>query len=114
MFGDLELYKDKAFFVHNQSGVLILPDRAYDLEIFACMLVPASDDAIFEPGLYQGNIDALLDYAENHAVQFSSETAKKAGTKTKPQVLALSTCAEEYTDARTVVLALMTLHKTAE
>ena len=114
MFGDLELYKDKAFFDNNKSGVLILPDRAYDLEIFACMLVPASEDMIFEPGMHQGSIDALLDYAEDESVQYSREVAAKAVSDRDPKILSLTTCSEEYTDARTIVLARMTLHKSAE
>lgn len=36
MFGDLDLYKEQAFFDDNITGMLILPDRAYNLEIFAC------------------------------------------------------------------------------
>lgn len=35
MFGDLDLYKDQTFFDENSAGMLILPDRAYNLEIFA-------------------------------------------------------------------------------
>ena len=47
MFGDLDLYRKKKFFNKNTTGTLILPDRSYKLEIFACMQVSASEDSIF-------------------------------------------------------------------
>ena len=49
MFGDLDLYKDPEFFAENQTGTLILPDGACALEVFACMLVSASEDRNFYP-----------------------------------------------------------------
>lgn len=49
MFGDLDLYKDAEFFAENTTGELILPDRTYDLQTFACLLVPSSESAIFQP-----------------------------------------------------------------
>ena len=39
MFGDLDLFKDERFFNDNRTGMLILPDRVYNLEIYACLLV---------------------------------------------------------------------------
>ena len=48
MFGDLDLYKEEEFFNENRTGVLILPDRGYDLKIYAYLLEVASEDMIFE------------------------------------------------------------------
>lgn len=110
MFGDLDLYKDEAFFQENTSGTLILPDRAYDLEIFACLVTNASDKSIFEPEQWQAGIDGLLSYAEENAVLLHGELAEEMATMDAPQVLALSTCATEFTDARTIILAVMEPH----
>lgn len=108
MFGDLDLYKDKKFFDENMTGELILPDRSYELEIFACLIVPASEDAIFEPDYRQHEIDSLLTYTEKNALYFRTEVMDKIReNKEEAQVLALSTCSTEFTDARTIVLAMM-------
>ena len=56
MFGDLDLYKDEAFFNENQTGTLILPDGVYQLQTLACIVTEASDNAIFEPSEWQETI----------------------------------------------------------
>lgn len=114
MFGDLDLYKKKAFFEKNTTGMLILPDKAYKLEIFACLLVKASDDIIFEPEQWQIDIDKLLSYVEENAVNLHKDTINEIREKKDFQVLALSTCSSEFTDARTIVLAVMKSYKAAE
>lgn len=113
MFGDLDLYKDEAFFRENTTGTLILPDRAYDLEIFACLVTAASDKNIFEPEQWRTDIDDLIAHAEETALHLHQEEITELNQVEHPQVLALSTCATEFTDARTIILAVMTPH-TAE
>lgn len=111
MFGALELFKDQAFFEKNHSGRLILPDRAYDLEIFALLLVTASDNYIFEPQHWQtDDIDELLAYVKENAVFLDQETTEALRNSHRPQLLALSTCSAEYTNARTILLAAMVPH----
>lgn len=56
MFGDLDLYKDAEFFAENTTGELILPDRTYDLQTFACLLVPSSESAIFQPQRWDSDL----------------------------------------------------------
>ncbi len=110
MFGDLDLYEDKKFFNENTTGQLILPDRSYELEIFACLLVKSSEDAIFSPGQWQADIDGLLDFAGREALHLHEDTIARLREDENPQVLGLSTCSSEFTDARTVILARMVLH----
>lgn len=114
MFGDLDLFKDKVFFDENRTGTLLVPGKGYDLEIFACLLVSASEDNIFEADRWRTDIDGLLDYAEQNALHVRRETTEKLRTSEAPQVLALSTCSSEFTDARTIVLAAMVPHTAVE
>lgn len=107
MFGDLDKYKEEAFFRENRTGTLILPEQTYDLEIISCLLVPASDDMIFDPDTVQDNIEALLDYSEENALFVNTDVIQKARTTENLQIIALSTCSSEFTDARTIVLAVM-------
>lgn len=111
MFGDLDLYKDGAFFAQNQTGTLILPGRTYALRVFACLLVSTSEERIFNPSMWSGGVGGLLDYAQAEALHADTETIERLRTRIdageNPQVLAFTTCASEFTDARTIVLAAM-------
>ena len=108
MFGDLDLYEDQAFFEENISGMLILPDRAYELETFAFLKVPASEDAIFSPQQWQTDTDGLLEFVQKEAVYIREDVMGRIGTtEDLSQILAMSTCSSEYTDARTILLAVM-------
>lgn len=111
MFGDLDKYKDEKFFHENKTGFLILPDRIYDLEIFACMLVGASEDLIFEPQEYKSDIKRLLDFTEKNAMYYDTDKiAELRDTNGEQQILLFSTCSTEFTDARTIVLTIMKPH----
>ncbi|MDO4285774.1 MAG: class B sortase [Eubacteriales bacterium] len=108
MFGDLDLYREETFFDGHSAGTLLLPDRTYELEIFACLLVPASEDAIFEPEQWRDDIEGLLEFAEGSALHIRQETVeemRQGGAAVR--ILGMSTCSSEFTDARIVVLARM-------
>ena len=108
MFGDIQLFKKESFFKSNRTGTLILPDRAYKLEIFSCILVNASDDKIFDPTVWQGDIQPLLDYAKSESLYLHDSIIDKVEQHNgEAQILALTTCTYEFTDARTVLLAYM-------
>jgi len=111
MFGDLDLFKDERFFNDNRTGMLILPDRVYNLEIYACLLVRASEDNIFEPEAVSGDLNTLFGYCEQNAMYLHKDTLDAARADPETKILALSTCSSEFTDARTIVLAVMRPHK---
>ena len=111
MFGDLDKYKDETFFKENTTGLLILPDRSYDLEIFACILTDASNDAIFEPQEYKADINKLIRLTEQEGLHYNADKLEELKkTNGQRQILILSTCSTEFTDARTIVLAEMIPH----
>lgn len=108
MFGDLDLYKDESFFRKNRTGILILPDRTYQLEVISCMLVKASDAYVFEPDSTRGDITGLLDYVERNSIYLYEDALQQARETDNLKILALSTCSSEFTDARTIVITVMT------
>lgn len=108
MFGDLDLYKDAKFFKENTTGQLLLPDGSYNLDIFACLVVNAGDSALFNPTAWQAyNITQRLEYALDNAVNVRTQTVEQLLQAESPRILAMSTCSSEYTDARTIVLAVI-------
>ena len=108
MFGDLDLYKDAESFAQNTTGELVLPDRTYQLKTFACLLVPASESSIFEPSRWDRDLQGLYTFAQENALHLDADTlAAMQAAGDSVQVLAMSTCSTEFTDARTILLAWM-------
>lgn len=107
MFGDLDLYKDQTFFNENTTGTLILPGKSYKLETFAYLLVGAGEQHIFDPELWKADITGLLDFVREEHVFLHEDTLRKLEQMENPQVLCFSTCSSEFTDARTIILAVM-------
>ena len=116
MFGDLDLYKDEEFFRENQGGTLILPEGSFELQVFACMLVNASEDVIFDPTMWNQGTEGLLSFTRETAMYLDENVLEQLEADPQGQILALSTCASEFTDARTIVLTRMvpTAGQTAE
>lgn len=102
MFGDLDRYKEEAFFSENRTGQLILPDRVYRLEVIACLVTGASEKNIFDPEQVRANPDGL-----RALVRETSLWLREDLLGGEEKLLALSTCSTEFTDARTVVLTRM-------
>lgn len=109
MFGDLSLYKDETFFQENSTGKLILPDRTYDLTVYAVLVLQSSDEAIFNPETHKSGLSGLLKYVDKNALHQRSDLTEsiKKIADSKLQILSLTTCSAEFTDARTIVLAVM-------
>lgn len=109
MFGDLVLYKDKNFFDGNSTGMLILPDRSYKLKIYAVLIAQASDDMIFDPERHKAGLSDLIENIQKNALYLRPEMtdALKQEADNGLQILSLTTCSAEFTDARTIILAVM-------
>lgn len=110
MFGDLDLYKDETFFQNNQTGTLILPHETYDLEIFATLLVKADEENIFNPLLWRDDIRELEQFILEHYLYLNQSVFDETFDSEDIQIISLTTCATEFNDARTIVLAVMNLN----
>lgn len=109
MFGDLDLYKNEKFFKENQTGTLILEDRTYKLELFSVLIIPSGEEAIFNPVLWQDDLEGLVSFTKKNYLYLDEaklEALEKAPAPGR-QVLAITTCSTEFTDARTALLAHM-------
>lgn len=101
MFGDLDKYREEAFFSANAGGVLILPERSWQLEAVAVLVVNASEKWIFDPEYVGAHPDGWREFVRDNARLLKEESMEG------DRYLALTTCAGDFTDARTVVLARM-------
>ena len=59
-------------------------------------------------GDLDANLNGLLDFAQENALHLHSDTLDTVRAREGAQVLAMSTCSTEFTDARTILLAWMT------
>ena len=107
MFGDLDRYREKSYFRENRTGRYTLPERSFELRVIACFQAPASEDFIFNPAYASAHIPEMLEYAEKHAEQIDTEIFEQVKAMEKRRILALTTCSEDYTDSRTVLITLM-------
>ena len=99
MFGDVARFAEADYFAAHPAGCISLPDAAYTIELFACVVTDAYDTAIYTPERYPDDVGALLDYAAAQAVQ-----QRDIGVTAQDRLVALSTCAGSETNGRVVVL----------
>ncbi len=112
MFSDINLYKKETFFSENTLGLILLPDGFHILESISVVVTPASDSGLMNPENWEHFtteqvMDAMLSSAlhVNEKGLEDMRTIMDAGET--PRILALSTCSEEFTDARTILLMLL-------
>ena len=115
MFGDVARFAEADYFAAHPAGSISLPDAAYTIELFACVVTDAYDTAIYTPERYHDDVGALLDYAAAQAVQ-QRDIASNMGVveltvaihrvfdTAQDRLVALSTCAGSETNGRVVVL----------
>ncbi|MBQ8556027.1 MAG: class B sortase [Clostridia bacterium] len=110
MFGDLDLYKQRDFFDAHTTGTLLMPEGRYALDVIAYLLVDATDSVIFAPQRWTQDAADVLDFAKEKAVFIHEDAMQRALGVPSDEVrlLCLATCSTEYTDARTIILCLMT------
>lgn len=104
MFGDLDLYEKESFFRKNTTGTLLLPGKVYDLRVLAFIRVTASEEEIFNLDVFRNDSAGVARFTQQKA-QLKNEELETIGPD--DQLLALSTCSSDFTDARVIVLTKM-------
>lgn len=104
MFGDLDLYEKESFFRKNTTGTLLLPGKVYDLKVLAFIRVTASEEEIFNLDVFRNDSAGVARFTQQKA-QLKNEELETIGPD--DQLLALSTCSSDFTDARVIVLTKM-------
>ena len=112
MFSDINLYKDETFFNENQTGTLYLPTSTHQIQTLSIVLTNASDSWAFNPTPWNMiESEDIPNRVRQNAVYVSEAGMEMLQAKIdagkRPRILALSTCSNEFTDARTILLTLM-------
>ena len=90
--GALDRFRDASYFEQHRRGMLTVGDTAYLLQIFAVLETDAEDDAFFQPGESEPDLEAVRD-----AALFYREPNGE-------RLLALTAGMEDDSDGRIVVL----------
>lgn len=102
MFGDVMEFIDEGYFNRHRTGKLFLPERTYDLELYALIECDAYDKYIY-------NVENAIDDMEGFQA-YVKETAthyRDINVTADDQIISLSTCVDAQTNGRAVVLGRM-------
>lgn len=121
MFGDLDEFLDRDFFDSHEYGNLIYGNENHGLRFVAMLEVDAYDSVIYTPGLR--GTTAKEDYIRHlydssiyiRGVDVSKIKASKIGRRQEPikstdHLVLLSTCSEDITNGRFVLVAKVLDH----
>lgn len=104
MFGDLSLFRDADFFKKHTEGTLITLNKAYSIDIIACISTNAYCKCVYDrTKLDKASYEELIADPE---VFVMNQNARSLDSAVK--YLALSTCYGVSTDGRTVVICKIT------
>lgn len=106
MFGDIDKFKAEKFFKENKTGILITPNKTFNLKIFAVLVVSDSNETVFNP-TFSTDANRIIQSAEDWSLHCDRAVMNQIKANPTSQVVALSTCSTEFTNARTVLLAQM-------
>ena len=103
MFGDIEKFLDKDYFLSHRKGTLQTTESNYDLHVFACVFTNAYDSMVY--GISAGTFDShpeLMQYIKDNATQIDDDYIEEY---TPEKVTVLSTCGNAVTNGRIVIFA---------
>ncbi|MDO4328656.1 MAG: class B sortase [Lachnospiraceae bacterium] len=97
MYGDVLKFLDKDFFEAHQTGTLFLPEKTYQICLFACMEADGYDRLIYSPGP-DYPLQELLDYLTESSTQY-----REIGVNAGDKIIGLSTCVDAETNGRAIL-----------
>ena len=100
MFSDVLQFREESFFREHPTGTLWLPDRAFRIEVFACMEADAYDSQVYQPpgSVMPEGLPTLCQYIRERSVQKRDVTIQ-----TGDSILGMSTCEDAMTYDRVVL-----------
>lgn len=98
MLGDVLSMIDKDYFDSHEKGHIFLPDRTYELTLFALLETDAYDSMIYIPtDQSEARVQMVLDYVKQNATNY-----RDIGMTANDSFVALSTCKDAATNGRGV------------
>jgi len=98
MFGDIDKFRDQAFFDSHRVGVVQTPTGNWDLHVYACVQTDAYESLIYQIGSY--NNEEIVAYVKEHAVNIEEDLDVASFSK----LIMLSTCEDAETNGRLILV----------
>lgn len=98
MYGDVVKFVDTSYFSERKTGQLYLPDKVYDIQLFACVIGDANDSMIFDPAEQSSDMKRFVENIRATAVQY-----REIGVTEKDKIIGLSTCSDAATNERVIL-----------
>ena len=102
MFGDLECYADVGYFVGHRSARLYYGGTWHMILFFAFLQADAYDSGVYDVGLSSSEIPEYIERVTGRSV-----VARNAVERDAAHCIALSTCSNDATNARYVLVGYM-------
>lgn len=108
MFGVLDRFLEQDFFAEHTSGQLYLAGTRYRIELFAALETDAYDKMVFA-----ASVQSEQDQTERLAyIKEQADQYREIGVTASDRILAMSTCAGSFTNARTILFGRLTSKET--
>lgn len=111
MFGDLDKFLNEKFFKAHEKATLYLPNQTLKLEVDAVIQADAYDGTIFSTPANaerRQEVEARLrkdaKFLREESLGKGSPSTDGSGATGEDQIIALSTCADNGANARTIVM----------
>jgi sortase B len=101
MFGEVSSFLTEKYFNEHTTGWLFLVDRTYEIKWFACLNTDAYDQYVYS--LSSGSDEETQQERLSHIKKIATQY-RDLGVPADAQLIALSTCASDETDGRTVLI----------
>ena len=106
MFGALDSYLEKSYLESHKNGEIIINNHTYKVSYFAVLEADAANRAVFAPT--KSDVNETWSYLMEHAKFWNEDVITKAQTdKESLSLIALSTCQQSNSNARTLVFGLI-------
>lgn len=99
MFGGLDRYLEEDYLKTHQKGIIISPERTFNVVVFAAIITDAYDENIYTVG--DRDLSELMEYISSKA-----KVEEKVNIDPVTKIIALSTCADATTNGRLVVFCM--------
>jgi len=99
MFGTIKRFNNKDFFDNNQTGTIFLANQTLEFEIFAFVVVKATDKEIYKTDFDETGNAAFMEYIKENARHFRETPLGETD-----RFVTLSTCSYEFNNARMVLI----------
>lgn len=102
MYGDLSKMTDSKFLKEHQKGMLYLPDKTYEIKLYAALECHAYESRVYSIASIQTHMESFQSFVRENA-----EVYLDVGITPSDKVIALSTCMSATTNGRIVVFGVL-------